>query len=184
MNVDAASMPQAHRLTRRVDAVFVIDGRLIGKEKAMRVRSAANALMAVLISAGMATVGVVGAPGVASADICPAHVVGAWAGTAGTDVEDGDAGGVSVWARLQQNCFPENYYLAEFRSYGEVLRITDSYADGRVPRVLLEVQGNGTAVFTGSDDHNLDFDEGLDVRIKLCINGTSTCTRWSPYGVT
>lgn len=160
----------------------------------MRTRKAASTLAAVLLTFGVVTTGaVVGIPGVASADICPAaqpagiepnHVIGAWAGTTGTDVEDGDDGGVSVWARLQQNCFPDNYYLAEFRSYGEVLRITDSYADGRVPKVYLEVEGNGTAVFTGSDDHNLDLNEGLDVRIRLCINGTSTCTSWSPYGKT
>jgi hypothetical protein len=146
-----------------------------------------------LLSVGLVTaVVVIGIPGVASADICPVgpayaepdHVVGAWAKSTGTDVEDGDDGGVSVWARLQQNCFPENYYLAEFRSYGEVLRITDSYDDGRVPKVYLEVQGNGTAVFTGSEDHNLSFDEGLNVRIRLCINGTTTCTDWSPYGKT
>jgi hypothetical protein len=159
----------------------------------MRTRKAASTVAATLLSVGMITTGVVvGIPGVASADVCPAaptdmepnHVIGAWAGATGTDVEDGDDDGVSVWARLQQNCFPENYYLAEFRSYGEVLRITDSYDDERVPKVYLEVEDNGTAVFTGSDDHNLDFDEGLDVRIRLCINGTSTCTSWSPYGKT
>lgn len=159
----------------------------------MRAKKVVSALAAALLSVGMATTGmVVAAPGVASADICPVaptdiapnHVPGAWEPTTGTDRDDGDDGGVSVWARLHQNCFPQNFYLAEFRSYGEVLRITDSYDDNRVPKVLLEVEGNGTAVFTGSDDHNLSFDEGLRVRIQLCINGTSTCTDMSPAGTT
>jgi hypothetical protein len=159
----------------------------------MHTNMVVRVLAAALFSVGMATTGVVaGVPGVADADVCPTsagdispnYAIGEWVPTTGIDRDDDDAGSISVWAKLRQHCFPQNYYLAEFRSHYEILRITDSYDDGRVPQVYLYVENNGTAMYVGAEDDNLDFREGLDVRIKLCIYGTSICTAYSPTGLT
>lgn len=136
-------------------------------------RTAAVPLSMVMITGAM----LVGITGTANA-VC------AWDKDTGRWADDGDPGGVSVFAQMVRTCDASDYYYADFRSDGEYLFINDAYADGHSAKVYLRVEGNGTATFTSEGDHNLSFDEGLDVAIKVCINGTDTCTAWSPTGTT
>lgn len=119
--------------------------------------------------------------GLAVAVAVPAAVLGStaaaqadeWNDWGTTYCDDGDAGGCSAGSFLMQG---EAGYGANFYAYGERLTLKDNWSDGEPVVGVLWVEGNGTAVYTGEDEWNLSFDEGLDFTVQVCIGSASgTC---------
>lgn len=139
-----------------------------------RIRKSITALSVLGASAAL----LVGSAGVAQA--------ATWKSYTWDNPNDGDKGGVSVGAGIYKVGQKEDFYEVLFRAKGETLVVWDSTPDKKKAKAYLKVEGEGTATFTNhyKKEHPNSFDEGKDVQVKICIEGTSTCSDWSPVGTT
>ncbi|WP_157987827.1 hypothetical protein [Jiangella endophytica] len=138
-------------------------------------RTRTRRMAAVALSGLTATV-VGAAP--AAADVQP-NVT--WRSYGYSEASEDDVGGRDVYASL--NTGTGSAYEAGFRAYGEWFWVRENRTDGHGLRAYLSVEGFGTATYvinTSGDDWNLSFPEGRAVSVKVCIDGTSTCSNW--YG--
>lgn len=99
---------------------------------------------------------------------------------------DGDKGGISVGAGTYRVSDKQDFYEVLFRAKGEELVVKDSTPDKKRAKAYLKVAGSGTSTFTNhyTETYDLSFSENKDVQVKVCIEGTSTCSGWSPVGKT
>lgn len=103
------------------------------------------------------------------------------------DEEDnGDVGSHSVGVGMISDDDVDDAYEVLFHSKGEWLSVMDGTPDKKQAKAYLKVEGSGTATFTNhyQEKYDLSFAEGKDVRVRVCIEGTSTCSEWSSVGTT
>jgi hypothetical protein len=120
-----------------------------------------------------------------------------WTSSTSTNASSKDPGGIDAYSNLMKD--GEIYYRVLFQASGEWLAMADTLADGHAARAeVIVVDQNGkfmdsdtfyssTAdeavwINLGTPDGTGDIPEGYEVRIRVCINETTTCSWWE-YGV-
>lgn len=119
-----------------------------------------------------------------------------WNSCTETSPASNDPGGVYATAALTTgSCSGGTSYSAHFAPSGEVLTISDSMGDGHAAKVTLAIidksgdQVYRNTYYAGVEDSpaKVDLDskgsvnnvpEGYTVTFKVCINETSTCSKW------